>query len=917
MNEEQLRQYAKSIGVDPDIYIRNYNDLINKGDWFENLDNEYMGRPVYKVQHEGTTYSFPDLNEAAGVKTLLEQNGALFGNLITQSVRDVPFNEEQQKFSNFLKEHYGISENEYNHAYDEFIPINANLDDVDWSKHVDFHDLYYGKNNYLSLSDIINQNNQFNLFDRDYDKLPLFSQYPDIQKRAYLAWQEKENQKNANTHEYYKNIRSLIDNYTIQGYTIQKGTQKPTYLWEPEPEGYTTTGDSPKFYPNTYLVSPDGKEKITIRTGEEDYQKERSKRPVLSVVEDVFKYPGSQIIPPGKAADVTLNTFWTLDGLYNGTKDLAEGNYTSAALNYALSGLSIHGLNRGKHIPLPKELEQLEQAYELKQKSNEIGRVFDKAIKETKVIPKETVYHGTTVERWNGNTPIVTQTGSGNAGFSVTRNPKTAQEIALKRAEQEGGTPIVYKWEARISPNNTTHTTDPGSFSKEFDNNFVYDSTLGYSPEVAGTNSLNMYGNDVIAYENLFERGNGDNISYLITNPNNLIIKDPNHIAHIEAPQTNQFIENGRETFTGKGVEDLKYDGFDDFRLLGNNIQVEDANTINFTIPGKGFYRVTDLEDGRVYVSMINKGKRKNQIISRSEFVQDLMNEKKNILSENNTFRKLAYLEADAKQTQTVQNGEALNQDISKLNQDLINKIDQTVQDNIDLIYKSEEYANRFKKAGFTEAEYNEFLKEIDELKRIAIATYYRTFNPSQHGISNLSDLTYGFNLNTIAEDIEEFISSILFHEFGHTQYRASEIQQLLINSSGIAEKASKFPMIEKVRKYNEHILSLYNVPKAQRMDNIIGKFSNDYYEYVTKNEELTQRLRQNMKSRIENGLEDSNSNESWNKLFSRPEVQSTELTEFYKRIPLKSMVSKILSVTPIILGTNYVYNNNKQQKSN
>lgn len=550
-------------------------------------------------------------------------------------------------------------------------------------------------------------------------------------------------------------------------------------------------------------------------------------------------------------------------------------------------------------------------------KNYKLGTELYRSIESTPIYHMN-VYHSVPESQmWTGQPLIWSKTNALHHVGDYT----TANNVA-KSIEQNGEKAIIKSGDLRYTTNSIVYrnpnNTDPGVWMPEIDKGLNYSDNF-YSiinnPNLEGTLKFGDDA-DIIAYKNLYE-GKGKT-SYGITNPNTILYND--NIIFMKNPITNGFIENGRDVTTGKAVQELKMDGFNDIRLIVNDFQYDpNSNKFIYNIPGKARVKGTVLDNGNIQIyeytqdgsDLISKG-----VFTKDELLTKLKEEQNSILSESNTFKKYNYLEADKIPEYT---GNSLSTDTSNLNQNLIEKIKQSIQDDIDLIYKSPEYEEKFLNSGFTSKQYNQFLKEIQQLKDEAVATYFKNSNnPNIFGLSNTKNLTYGYNVSIIKNEIEDFIKSVIFHEFGHVQNRASEI----INNEFIEEllqnvQYNKYPMLNEIRKYNEKLIDTYRMPGLK--EDVLPKLRSkeidpDYFNYaIGDSEELMQRLRQGMKGQIENGI----SNEDVLEAYNLTGIKETDLPKFFKSDALKNMTIKILSATPLLIGSNYVFNNRNQSESN
>lgn len=507
-----------------------------------------------------------------------------------------------------------------------------------------------------------------------------------------------------------------------------------------------------------------------------------------------------------------------------------------------------------------------------------VARTFNNSVNNTEIthIP---VWHSTP---YKIEGPVRIK-GEINDGFNVSLNRKDNDVIKKGLSHVNEGPIYTYEGTIRQTSNNTSYYTgeDLGYYN--------YISTPG------------AYNNDIVYYNNTFDPIPSRQ-SAMVTNPNTIVLND-NILFMNKNPFEESIIIDGKNS-SGKYVQEAKGDGFDELRQLTNNFVDNSDTKKSFIIPGKGHYIIENQKDGLLKV--IIKNVRNSTIserngISKEQLLEEIKSETDNILSEFNTYRKFSYLENDNKKVPW--SPSYLDDDNSYLNQQLINKIKQSIQDDIDLVYKSSEYKIKFLKAGFTEDQYKQFLKEVQQVKDEAIATYYKN-SMGNLGKSNNHNLTYGFNINNIINEIEDAIESTLFHEFGHTQNRASELKDMIFNPErGDFDIVHKYPMLAEIRNYNESILNKYNI--KNNMD-ISSDINTSLIPYVTKNEELLQRLREGQRKQILEGISDENIN----KVYDFPEIKLGALPKVYKKEPLNIMTKSILSMTPLIIGANYVYNN-------
>lgn len=344
-------------------------------------------------------------------------------------------------------------------------------------------------------------------------------------------------------------------------------------------------------------------------------------------------------------------------------------------------------------------------------------------------------------------------------------------------------------------------------------------------------------------YTNNFE-GTGET-SYVTYDPNSVVLSKNEHISVSEPSYA---IINGRDSNTGKGInQDISprdraiWQDIPDLVTDFQGSQYGDACIFKF--PGEGAYRLEKNLDGS-YTLIRNDFNTKTSTEQKFSSFEDVKSEIKRkhdeLLNSDNPIQREIFKQAD--QTEFWGIDEVTKKEILPIDFKNYESTMNTLKDElgvaIDQIYKSPEYKERFLQF-FSEDEYNQFLKELDEVYRKTETIIYenRKF-PTEYGTSifDPNRSKYIAGLNGQSESPEDALIYTLLHEFGHlrsthAQY-VNDYYKWLSNSS-----RNHFPMLTKVRMHNHELLKDVQL-------NYFGKTAPlDYQKYIKDPEEAARKI--------------------------------------------------------------------------
>lgn len=468
--------------------------------------------------------------------------------------------------------------------------------------------------------------------------------------------------------------------------------------------------------------------------------------------------------------------------------------------------------------------------------------------------------------------------------------------------------------------NNTApiKTTDVGYFGRG------WNSTFDAQVDAGNTNFW---------YTNGFE-GNG-NVSFLTTEPHFGIQLSKN----IQAPlNTEHSIIIGNQNInTGKFVKPQDIDIWNGLRNIVNNFGRDQFDNPTFTLPGKGNYTILGGPNNNYVVEYRSYNPKVDVQKTTFDKIEDIESAFKNIVNNNysdeSSLWTKMYKANDGLKTFEEETKNPFGNSIAGI--DLAKYLKNQIRMDIDNVYKSPEYAERFIDEGFTKKEYEQFLEELQSaFNEARLIPYSNTTNPNTFGKENivnkhskrqLSDYTigkgydvaYGINTASSATDVDKLLST-LFHEFGHAQnafarysMEPSGIITVTNENGNISNYAlsdfntQKYPMLQKIMEHNTSILKN---AKANGNENFKA-LSKENQEYLSKSEENMQRAREIMREQMI-------SRKSLDDVLDSQAGKNTQLTQFFNRPWLKQVLPHILTLGPIVVGEDALLSDNISQNN-